>query len=82
MLSGWCCAKNCVNPLTNNKILAESILKAFADDKLDVTQNGRYVFHRVENIVEKEENAGYKHFLLFPQCFQNDTKIRGLEIIA
>ena len=22
-----------------------------------------------ENIVGKEENAGYQHFLLFPQCF-------------
>ena len=29
------------------------------------------VFDRVENIVEKGENAGYKHFLLFSQCFQN-----------
>ena len=26
------------------------------------------VFDRVENIVEKGENAGYQHFLLFPQC--------------
>ena len=25
---------------------------------------------RVENIVGKRENAGYQHFLLFPQCFQ------------
>ena len=25
---------------------------------------------RVENIVEKGENAGYQYFLLFPQCFQ------------
>ena len=25
---------------------------------------------RVENIVGKEENAGYQHFLLFPHCFQ------------
>ena len=25
---------------------------------------------RVEIIVGKEENAGYQHFLLFPQCFQ------------
>ena len=25
---------------------------------------------RVENIVGKGENAGYQHFLLFPQCFQ------------
>ena len=31
---------------------------------------GRFVFHRVENIVGKGENAGYQHFLLFPQCFQ------------
>ena len=28
------------------------------------------VFDRVENIVVKGENAGYQHFLLFPQCFQ------------
>ena len=28
------------------------------------------VFDRVENIVEKGENAGYQHFLLFPQGFQ------------
>ena len=27
------------------------------------------VFDRVENIVGKGENAGYQHFLLFPQCF-------------
>ena len=25
---------------------------------------------RVENIVGKEENAGYQHFLLFSQCFK------------
>ena len=24
----------------------------------------------VENIAGKGENAGYQHFLLFPQCFQ------------
>ena len=28
-----------------------------------------FVFDRVENIVGKGENAGYQHFLLFPQCF-------------
>ena len=29
-------------------------------------------FDRVENIVGKGENAnaGYQHFLLFPQCFE------------
>ena len=35
------------------------------------------VFARVENIVEKEEKAGYQHFLLFPQHFQN-SKLPGL----
>ena len=29
-----------------------------------------FVCDRVENIVEKGENAGYQHFLLFPRCFQ------------
>ena len=29
-----------------------------------------FVFDRVENIVGNGENAGYQHFLLFPQCFQ------------
>ena len=72
----------CGNGLTDDKILADFKLKAFTDDKMHVTQNDRYVFHRVVNIVEKEEKAGFKHFLLFPQCFQNDTKIRGLEKIA
>ena len=28
------------------------------------------VFDRVENVMEKGENAGYQHFLLFPQCFK------------
>ena len=53
------------------KYLALSKLKAFADDKLNVTQNIKVVFHRIENIVGKEENAGYQHLLFFPQCIQN-----------
>ena len=28
------------------------------------------IFDRVENIVLKGENAGYQHFLFFPQCFE------------
>ena len=32
-----------------------------------------FVFDRVENIVGKGENAGYQHFLLFPQCFENTS---------
>ena len=57
-------------PLPDNKILGLPKLKAFADDKLNVTQNVNVVFHRIQNIMGKEENAGYQHFFLFPQCFQ------------
>ena len=56
-----------INRLPDDKILG---LPKFADDKLNVTQNVKVVFLRIENIVGKEENAGYQHFLLFPQCFQ------------
>ena len=48
----------------------QSNLKAFADDILIVVQIMICVIDWVENIVGKGENAGYQHFLLFPQCFQ------------
>ena len=46
-------------------------LKSFADDLVDLAKMMRSIFDRIENMVEKGENAGYQHFLLFPQCFQN-----------
>ena len=58
-----------IYPLPDDKILGLPKLKAFTDDKLNVTKNVKVVFHRIKNIVGKEENAGYQHFLLFPQCF-------------
>ena len=59
-----------VSSLPNNTFLDWSKLKAFADDKMNVPRNFKFVLARVANIVGKRENAGYKHFLLFPQCFQ------------
>ena len=59
-----------VNSLQDSKILDESKFKAFADDKLLLTQKLKFVLGRVENISGKEENADYQHFLLFPQCFR------------
>ena len=58
------------NSLPNDKILDLSKLKAFADDILNVNQKLKFASGRVENIVGKGENAGYQHFLLFPQGFQ------------
>ena len=44
-----------------------SKFKAFADDKINVTEKLKLVLKRVENVVGKGENAGYQHFfLLFP----------------
>ena len=52
-----------------DKILNQLKLKAFAEDKINVTQESKLVLGRVENIVGKGENAGYQHFLLFPTMF-------------
>ena len=54
----------------NDKFLDVTKLKAFADDRVNVAEMMISVFDRVENIVGKGENAGYQHFLLFPQYFQ------------
>ena len=53
-------------------------MKAFTDDSLNVNQKLKFALRRVENIVEKEENAGYQHFLLFSQCFQKATSLGSL----
>ena len=60
------------NPLPNNKILDMTKFKAFADDKLNVAKMTKmtiFLKDRAENTGGKRENAGYQHFLLFPQCF-------------
>ena len=68
------------NPLTDDKILAQSELKTFADDKINVTPELKLVSGRVENILGKGENAGYQHFLLFPICFQNPSSSESLKV--
>ena len=58
-------------------ILHRSKLEAFADENFNIAKTMISVCDRVENIVGKGENAGYQHFLLFPQCFQK-LSISGL----
>ena len=72
--------KRSFNPLPNNKILDLSELKAFADDKLKVIQMAKLVLDKIENIVGKEENAGYQHFLLFPQCFPKTLSLGSFKV--
>ena len=45
-------------------------LKAFADNKRNVTEKWKYFPDWVENMVGKGENAGYQDFLLFTLYFQ------------
>ena len=69
--------------LPNNKILVQSKLKGLADNKINVISKSKIVSGKVENIEGKGENAGYQHFLLFPQCFQKasykgcDSVVKG-----
>ena len=61
-----------VNFLPNEKISDWTKLKAVADDNFNMAPMIKFVSDMTENVVGKEENAGYRHFLLFPQCFQKD----------
>ena len=62
-------------------------MKKFTAVKLVVARMMGYVSDSVENIVRKGENAGYQHFLLFPQCFQEVSllpwfKVKNVRLIA
>ena len=57
------------NPFPNDNVFNRTKLKAIADNKLNIAKMTDSVFDRKENNVGKGENAGYQHFLLFPQCF-------------
>ena len=59
-----------INPLPHWIILYLSKLEEFLNCKLHVNQIIEFFSERLDHIVEKRENASYKYFLLFPQCFQ------------
>ena len=46
----------------------------------NLVEKFKFVLRKVENIVEKGENAGYQHFLLFPQCFQKASILELLKV--
>ena len=57
-----------------------SELKAFAYDKINMTEKLTLVSDRIENIFGKGETAGYQHFLLFPNCFQKFPSLGSLKV--
>ena len=50
-----------LNPLPNDKILASSKLKAFADHKTTEAKIIIFIIDRPKNIVGKGENADFSH---------------------
>ena len=67
------------NPLPNDKIFDWSKLKAFADDKINVTENLKYVLKRVENIVGKRRNYWWPAFSPFPTMFSEAFPFRVIK---
>ena len=71
-----------VIPLPNNKILALSKSKAFAEDKLNDTKNIKFVLYRVEYVAWKKElmlvSSSHNVFRgLFLQGHQNAPQCRA-----
>ena len=66
--------------LPSDKILASSKLEEFAHDKIIVVKMMISLLDRAENAVEKGENAGYQHFLLYPQCFLKPSSLESFKV--
>ena len=53
----------------HNTLPENTIVTTLAKDKFKNANDLQFLFDTVENIVGKEQNAGYQNILLFPQCF-------------
>ena len=51
--------------------------KKFADNKINGLKNFEFVLGRVENIVEKGENAGYQDILISSTMFSKKLFVQG-----
>ena len=58
-----------LNLLPNDKIVDWSNLKAFADDKVYVTEKLKFFMGRVENILGRGEKYWLPVFSIFPKKF-------------
>ena len=65
---------HCLDSLPNTRVLDFSNLKAFANDKINVTQNLKVVFGRVENNLGKGDDAGKQCFHFF-FSFSGSSKV-------
>ena len=63
-----------INTLPNGKILDLSEFKAYADGKIDVTQNFEFCFRKGKKCFGKGENACSKNVFKRPQSFSRVVK--------
>ena len=54
------------NSLTNSEIVDWPKMKALTDDPINMTYKIEFCLGKGENIVRKEENAGFQHIIFFP----------------
>ena len=67
-----------LNSLPKDKFIDLSKLKVYEDEKINATQNLKFVLRREKKIiVGKGENADCHHFLFFSQCFQKASFLRS-----
>ena len=66
--------------LYRTRNLDKSKFQAFADDKINATENFKFVLGMEEKILGKAENAGYQFFLLLPGCFQKPPSSGSLKV--
>ena len=71
----------CIFCLQNDKNLASTKLKAFADDKFIVAIMMISVFDRVENIVEKTRKCWIPAFSPFPTMFSKGFLYRVTKVM-
>ena len=70
-----------INSIPSNKILNLSKFKAFADDKIIVTQKLKHVLERLENIVGKEQMLVASIFSSSNNVFRSFQKLSFPEVL-
>ena len=65
------CIITILNPLPNNKILDLSKSKAFADDKINVTEKVKFVLESIKKHCEKRRKCWLPAFSPFSTMFSN-----------
>ena len=63
-----------------DKILDLTKLRAFADDKSNIAKMMMSLFDRIENTVEKGENAGCIAHTPFSYCFPKPSTLESLKV--